>query len=122
MAFTCCNGGKNGERHADTCEFKPRDKAYGEFWCELTKQGDPERIPNKVRKGFNAGWDAALHSRPKKEGKMPRTNPFEGWWQSVGKFFDPDTSEVPWFDKRKDLAEYAFRAGWQSATDEKANL
>jgi hypothetical protein len=32
MAFTCCNGGKNGEKHSDTCEFKPRDKAYEEFW------------------------------------------------------------------------------------------
>jgi hypothetical protein len=33
---------------------------------------------------------------------------FEDWWEADGRFFDPDFSEVPWFDKRKDLAEYAW--------------
>lgn len=49
-----------------------------------------------------------------------RSTPFDEWWESKGKFFDPDTSDVPWFDKRKDLAEYAFRAGWQGVNDKDA--
>lgn len=40
---------------------------------------------------------------------------FDEWWQRDGKFFDPDTDDVPWFDKRQFLAEYAFeRAKAQS--------
>lgn len=35
---------------------------------------------------------------------------FEDWWHRDGKFIDPDTSDVPWFDKRKGLAERAFIA------------
>ena len=35
---------------------------------------------------------------------------FEEWWNRDGKFYDPDTDDVPWFDKRKELAERAFNA------------
>ncbi|HEX3800273.1 MAG TPA: hypothetical protein VH413_16375 [Verrucomicrobiae bacterium] len=33
---------------------------------------------------------------------------FEEWWNRAGRFYDPDTSDVPWEDKRKALAELAF--------------
>ena|ERR1700686_2096837 len=33
---------------------------------------------------------------------------FRNWWETVGKFYDPDTEDVSWFDKRKALAEQAF--------------
>lgn len=33
---------------------------------------------------------------------------FQSWWEREGKSFDPDTSDVPWEDKRKALAEKAF--------------
>lgn len=36
---------------------------------------------------------------------------FENWWRDDGRFIDPDTDDVPWFDKRKGLAESAFNAG-----------
>lgn len=36
---------------------------------------------------------------------------FEEWWESEGKYIDPDFADVPWFDKRKALAEAAFNAG-----------
>lgn len=36
---------------------------------------------------------------------------FLDWWQKEGRLIDPDTSDVPWFDKRQGLAEYAFNAG-----------
>lgn len=35
---------------------------------------------------------------------------FAEWWNRKGKFIDPDTEDIPWFDKRKALAEEAFRA------------
>ena len=54
-------------------------------------------------------WEAEA----KKEQQMMET--FEQWWERDGKFFDPDTDDVPWFDKRKFLAEYAWaRARAQS--------
>jgi hypothetical protein len=36
---------------------------------------------------------------------------FEEWWNKEGRFYDPDTEDVPWFDKRKELAELAFISG-----------
>lgn len=36
---------------------------------------------------------------------------FEKWWAEEGRSLDPDTEDVPWFDKRKGLAESAFEAG-----------
>lgn len=38
---------------------------------------------------------------------------FEDWWSKEGKFIDPDTADVPWFDKRKGLAAQAFDAAVQ---------
>lgn len=35
---------------------------------------------------------------------------FEEWWLRDGQFLDPDTSDVPWFDKRKELCGLAFLA------------
>lgn len=36
---------------------------------------------------------------------------FDAWWSKDGQYLDPDTSDVPWFDKRRGLADYAFAAG-----------
>ncbi len=35
---------------------------------------------------------------------------FEKWWEEAGQYYDPDSSDVPWFDKRKELAREAFNA------------
>ena len=40
---------------------------------------------------------------------------FDAWWSADGQYLDPDTSDVPWFDKRRGLAEYAFVAGAASS-------
>lgn len=40
-----------------------------------------------------------------------QTTDFEAWWEKEGRFIDPDTDDVPWFDKRKALARHAFEAG-----------
>jgi hypothetical protein len=36
---------------------------------------------------------------------------FNEWWSEDGSYIDPDTADVPWFDKRRGLAEAAFSAG-----------
>lgn len=42
---------------------------------------------------------------------------FDAWWFREGQYLDPDTDDVPWFDKRKALAEYAFRAAIAMSTN-----
>lgn len=36
---------------------------------------------------------------------------FEKWWGESGRYIDPDTDDVPWFDKRKELCAVAFGVG-----------
>jgi hypothetical protein len=36
---------------------------------------------------------------------------FEKWWRERGRSLDPDTEDVPWFDKREALAHIAFDEG-----------
>ncbi len=36
---------------------------------------------------------------------------FEDWWRDTGHLVDPDTADVPWFDKREGLARDAYQAG-----------
>jgi len=38
---------------------------------------------------------------------------FEDWWNETGRYLDPDTDDVPWFDKRKELAGIAYMAGYE---------
>ena len=42
---------------------------------------------------------------------------FDSWWKRKGQFIDPDTTDVPWFDKRKALAEQAFNAALAISTN-----
>lgn len=42
---------------------------------------------------------------------------FDKWWAKQGIFIDPDTEDVSWFDKRKELAGIAFIAGFALAND-----
>lgn len=39
---------------------------------------------------------------------------FENWWRDEGRMIDPDTDDVPWFDKREALANIAYEAGWKA--------
>lgn len=39
------------------------------------------------------------------------------WWKSDGLYIDPDTEEVDWYDKRKELAQLAFVAGYNKAME-----
>jgi hypothetical protein len=36
---------------------------------------------------------------------------FDKWWQEQGRSLDPDTEDVPWYDKREALAHIAFDEG-----------
>ena len=40
---------------------------------------------------------------------------FDLWWSSDGRMIDPDTGDVPWYDKREGLAAAAFIAGYRQA-------
>jgi len=35
---------------------------------------------------------------------------FDSWWNDVGRFLDPDTSDVPWHDKLEGLCHWAWNA------------
>ncbi len=35
---------------------------------------------------------------------------FEEWWNNQGQFIDPDFSDVPWIDKRKELSLITWNA------------
>jgi hypothetical protein len=37
------------------------------------------------------------------------------WWRTEGIYIDPDTEEIDWHDKRAELAQIAFVAGWKAA-------
>jgi hypothetical protein len=45
------------------------------------------------------------------ENDPQRDKTFENWWAQDGRMYDPDTEDVPWFEKRKELAELAFAEG-----------
>jgi hypothetical protein len=42
---------------------------------------------------------------------------FEEWWSREGRWIDPDTSDVPWFDKRKELCGSAFIAAFAQSSN-----
>lgn len=39
------------------------------------------------------------------------------WWDAAGRFIDPDTDDVSWYDKREELAKLAFIAGMKALMD-----
>lgn len=39
------------------------------------------------------------------------------WWKADGLYIDPDTEDVDWYDKRRELAQIAFVAGYQKAME-----
>lgn len=42
---------------------------------------------------------------------------FADWWKAYGRSIDPDTEDVPWYDKREGLAGMAFIAGYRKAME-----
>ena len=42
------------------------------------------------------------------------------WWQVEGRLIDPDTEDVPWYDKRGELAQIAYIAGFTEALSQQA--
>lgn len=58
----------------------------------------------------NAKAEFDLHLRDiEREKRLERQRDL--WWEENGQLFDPDTADVPWFDKREALAKVAFMAG-----------
>lgn len=57
---------------------------------------------------------AALSALPEQADRAGVGEAFENWWAVTGKFIDPDSDDVHWYDKRKGLAEEAFCAALRS--------
>jgi hypothetical protein len=47
---------------------------------------------------------------------------FAKWWQEEGRMLDPDTEDVPWFDKREALAELAWNAAMRASEEMRGQL
>lgn len=46
-----------------------------------------------------------------------KANEAHDWWLKDGIYYDPDTEDVDWFDKRSELAQHAFDAGLKRAAE-----
>ena len=57
----------------------------------------------------NPKYMGIIYLTPPRQNMTDKT--FEKWWEDDGRMYDPDTEDVPWFDKRKELAELAFAKG-----------
>lgn len=57
----------------------------------------------------------ALYDRETERSSGPHGSAFDKWWIGVGQYYDPDTADVPWEDKRRFLAELAFDAATEMA-------
>ena len=86
----------------------------------LIALGPPERAQDQLWstwqkrvKAYNL-LVAAVVRAPESAPVSTTPIPFEDWWASQGRCIDPDTEDVPWFDKRKGLAEAAYDAGQSS--------
>lgn len=111
------------ERGAEKAEFW---KSTAEKTGQLVVQAEAERDAalaakqSEYERGRKDEREGQM-SEPKLDPSNVITDGFDAWWAKDGRYFDPDTSDVPWFDKRKDLAEYAYRRGklvttrWASA-------
>lgn len=40
------------------------------------------------------------------------------WWRTEGIYIDPDTEDVDWYDKRAELAQMAYIAGYKRGTED----
>jgi hypothetical protein len=59
-----------------------------------------------------SGYSCVPSLPPVEAKEMPRDqiDDFQIWWMKDGAYYDPDTEDIPWFDKRKELAAYAWNA------------
>lgn len=88
---------------------KSRKGPVKEFRCQFCSQASPIEewidgmtcpkcgLMHVKDDGCGVGWGTSMD--------------FQKWWSDVGRFYDPDTEDVTWYDKRKDLAELAFVTG-----------
>lgn len=62
-----------------------------------------------------AAWNALMSPYPEDTTRSDKSEEhFDAWWSQEGQYLDPDTDDVPWFDKRQGLAAFAFQAGMAS--------
>jgi hypothetical protein len=52
---------------------------------------------------------------PEHQAQVALEAEFDNWWRTEGAYIDPDFSEVDWYDKRRELCFYAYRAAKEAA-------
>ncbi len=78
----------------------------GDYYCM-------EHTNGRGNQPYAYYWESELPAEPASS-LVATTEPakkwatFDEWWEQDGRFYDPDWSDVPWYDKRKSLAEYAW--------------
>jgi hypothetical protein len=104
------------------------------LWAErrLAAGGDPEHCEQglaiaSLMEAYGTDPQNAPGSAPSRSAYprlVPATNfteedwqdqAFSQWWNEDGRYLDPDTDDVPWYDKREALAQYAFNAAVDAA-------
>ena len=54
---------------------------------------------------------------PKQQIEVDANKAADWWWGAEGRYLDPDTEDVDWFDKRDGLAKMAYIAGYKKAAE-----
>ena len=52
---------------------------------------------------------------PQRQIEVESSNFAMDWWREEGVYIDPDTEDVDWHDKRGELAQMAYIAGYKKA-------
>jgi hypothetical protein len=119
----CGASGAWGETEAEAIAAWNRRVVLDELDASKARTLDVDALAQEIRR---LGGTSVLGSGALAEALMPflaalpvsreavgvkAGTAFDDWWSSDGQYIDPDTSDVPWFDKRRGLAEYAYRAG-----------
>ena len=73
-----------------------------------------------TKKGYHRTRHGAHHLMGKCDGPIDRQIEVNGevlaleWWRKDGLYIDPDNGDVDWCDKRAELAQIAFIAGYKA--------
>lgn len=108
--------------HYDDYDWAPEDNKVSDDAHRPAQQTDTTKLITAARQIAAEQRTGAVHSCPDTldaladalaslSASVGVMADFDTWWSDDGQYLDPDTSDVPWFDKRRSLAEAAYDAG-----------
>jgi hypothetical protein len=92
-------------------QLKIAQNEIAELKASITRQEHVISVENAARVATEAKVEALSKPVSDEEIEFKAVD----WWNAEGKIIDPDTEDVPWYDKRGLLAQIAFCAGFASA-------